>query len=165
MSDTSRRDVLAGAAGLAAGSALSLPEPVLAQAEPLRIEPSANYREFLRLTTALNRRHRIDAGYPSDATHTLWQEMQALLKVMTSRAPQTPTDLLDYAAVMLHYNACWFDGTECPCATLNEADEWCGTPGHAANRLAWAVLSLAAGRTGPAPRGNWKPRRCEDPDL
>jgi hypothetical protein len=31
MPDTSRRAVLAGAAGLAAGSALSLPEPVLAQ--------------------------------------------------------------------------------------------------------------------------------------
>ena len=50
MADTSRRSVLTGAAGLAAGSALPLPPmPALAQAEPFRIEPSANYVEYRRL--------------------------------------------------------------------------------------------------------------------
>ena len=51
MPTTSRRDVLTGAAGLAAGTTLSLPAPALARAEPnapeagkpFRIEPSANF--------------------------------------------------------------------------------------------------------------------------
>jgi hypothetical protein len=58
MPDTSRRDVIAGAAGLAAGSAMPLPAPALAQAEPFRIEPSANYLELRRLTVLINEAHR-----------------------------------------------------------------------------------------------------------
>ena len=49
MTDTSRRDLLTGAAGLAAGSVLALPAPVRAEEVPLKIEPSARYLEIRSL--------------------------------------------------------------------------------------------------------------------
>jgi hypothetical protein len=60
MPDTSRRAVLTGAAGLAAGSALSLPAPVLAEPiaspevdKPFRMEPSAKFLEIRQLQKGL----------------------------------------------------------------------------------------------------------------
>ena len=52
---TLRRDVLTGAAGLAAGGAL-FHAPALAQAEPFRIEPSA---DFLKMRSLVS----LNAGY------------------------------------------------------------------------------------------------------
>jgi hypothetical protein len=99
MSDTSRRAVLTGGAGLAAGSALPPPMPALAQAEPFRIEPSANYVEFRRLANLIaeteRERHTRHGGRYEEGWHEPWERMRALLNGMSSKTPQTASDLLD----------------------------------------------------------------------
>jgi hypothetical protein len=61
MTHTSRRDVLTGAAGLAAGAvvplsaaAAAIEEPKPMADMPFRIEPSANYLELKRLAILIN---------------------------------------------------------------------------------------------------------------
>ena len=125
MADTSRRSVLTGAAGLAAGSAVPLPPmPALAQAEPFRIEPSANYVEYRRLGKLMadseRERHTRLGGRYEEGWHEPWERMQALLKAMSSKTPQTASDLLDYAAVMLwHHTGLGYVALD-PCEALNE---------------------------------------------
>jgi hypothetical protein len=128
MSDTSRRSVLTGAVGLAAGSALPLPPmPALAQAEPFRIEPPANYVEYRRLAKLMAdsewERHNRLGGRYEEGWHEPWDRMKTLLKAMSSKSPQTASDLLDYAAVMLwHYTGLGHVEVD-PCEVLNDAGE------------------------------------------
>jgi hypothetical protein len=170
MADTSRRTVLAGAAGLAAGSALPLPPmPALAQAEPFRIEPSANYVEFRRLAKLLaeteRERHTRRGGRCEEGWHEPWARMQALLEAMSSKTPQTASDLLDYAAVMLwHHTGLGYAALD-PCEALNDAGERATARAHSAFQLAWAVFALASDRWTPAPRAAWSPPFRWDPDL
>jgi hypothetical protein len=158
---TSRRDVLTGAAGLAAGSALALPTPALAQAEPFRIEPSVNYIELRRLAVLINEAHRLRYRKPKvrkaeakrlDAeVTTYWQQIQVLLAAMTAQAPRTPSDLLDYAAVMLWHSTGFGWGlTKDPCAALAETSEYATQREYSELQVAWGIFALAADRTQPA---------------
>src|SRR5690349_11826340 len=103
MSDTSRRDLLTGAAGLAAGGVLALPAPAMAHpepaAEPFRIEPSANYIEFKRLARIVAEMDRGSGIAGTPITHDqpyVW--LRSLLHEMTARPPRSASDQLDYAA-------------------------------------------------------------------
>ena len=170
MADTSRRTVLTGVAGLAAGSALPLPPmPALAQAEPFRIEPSANYVEFRRLAKLLaeteRERHTRHGGRYEEGWHEPWERMKTLLKVMSSKAPETASDLFDYAAVMMwHHTGLSYAALD-PCEALNDAGERATEREHSAFQLAWAVFSLARDRLAPSPRADWSPPIRWDPDL
>jgi hypothetical protein len=169
MTDTSRRDVLAGAAGLAAGSALSLPTPALAHAEPFRIESSAEYLELRRLTKLLAEleRQRDPSGeLPLDTWDRIketWGGIQSLLEAMSAHTPRTPSDLLDYAAAMLFHNTSLYDGGLDPCEALNDAGERATVRDHSAFDLAWAGFALAGDRTTPARRAAWKPPMRDGP--
>jgi hypothetical protein len=172
MSDTTRRDVLAGAAGISAGSMLALPAPAVARTEPVdapfRIEPSANYIEFRRLAKLSAEAHRLryatgDERYEEEWS-SAWHRLQALLKEMTAEPPRTPSDILDYAAVFLWCHASIF-GDEDPCEAINDHGQIATEREHSSYDLAWAIFSLAADRTTPARRGEWKPPRRVDPDL
>ena len=175
MSDTSRRDVLAGAAGLAAGGVLALPVPSAAAAdEPFRIAPSANYLELRRLGALINEAHRQRYGKPNVSKaegarlHNDFmiygEQIKTLLTKMTAQPPRTASDLLDYAAVMLWRRTSLYDGGD-PCEALNDAGAHPTIQDHSAYEFAWAVFSLAADRTEPARRAEWKPPVRWDPDL
>ena len=95
---------------------------------------------------------------------TYGEQIKALLAEMTAQTPRTASDLLDYAAVMLWRHASLYDGGD-PCEVLNDAAPHATIQDHTAFELAWAVFSLAADRTEPARRGEWKPPFRYDPDL
>jgi hypothetical protein len=173
MPRTSRRSVLTGAAGLAAGSALALSTPLLAQPEPFRIEPSANYIELQRLTVLINEAHRLRYWAPNvgkaeakrlgGEVMTYWQQIQALLAQMSSQAPRTPSDLLDYAAVMLWHSTGGLGGglIKDPCEALAQATEYATQRQYSSLQVAWGIFALAADRTQPA--ADWP--ECRPPML
>ena len=173
MPDTSRRDLLTGAAGLAAGSTLCLPTPSEAK-EEFRIEPSANYRELRRLAVLISEAHRqrywepnvgeAEAARLGDEFMIYGEQIKALLTEMTAQPPRTASDLLDYAAVMLWRHTSLYAGGD-PCEALNYAGDHATIRDHSAHELAWAVFSLAADRTELARRAEWKPPQRWDPDL
>ena len=155
MSDTSRRDVLTGAAGLAAGSTLALPAPALAQAEPFRIEPSANFLELRRLVVLINENHTRRYWTPSvgeaeveqldKQSHLYWDQIHKLLEEMSSQPPRTPSASLDLAAVTLwHATSYGWGFTTDPCAALAQASEHASQQTHSELQIAWAIFALAA---------------------
>ena len=178
MPDASRRDLLTGAAGLAAGSALSLaPAALAAEVSPFRIEPSANYLELRRLVVLINEAHRLRYSAPNlgkagerrlDKQFTSYSEqIDVLLDKMSSQPPRTPSDLLDYAAVMLwHASSLGLDLLDDPCVALAQATEYAGHRQYSELQVAWGIFALAADRTQPA--ADWPECRTPlrfDPDL
>jgi len=145
MPDTSRRDVLTGAAGLAAGSALSLPAPVLAQTEPFRIQPSADYLEVRRLMKLLAKleMERHNRALSRERIDT-WRGIGALHDAMRARLPRTPSDLLDHASRVLFHTV--DRDLDDPCEAIARAGRSVTAREHAAFDLAWAVFVLAADR-------------------
>jgi hypothetical protein len=88
--------------------------------------------------------------------------MQALLNAMSSKTPQTASNLLDYVAVMLwHQPGLGYVALD-PCEALNESGERVTEREHSAFQLAWAVFALAGGRTTPARRAAWSPPMATD---
>jgi hypothetical protein len=163
MTDTSRRDLLTGAAGLAAGSVLALPAPVRAEEVPLKIEPSARYLEIRSLQKKLA---EVDAVEPRDDTAfaEAWNRIMEIQSGISHR-PTSLSELLDYATVMLFWNTATADGGLDPCETLMRTRTHrtrSYLPEQTAVDLASAVFALAGCRAESHVR--WA-RLREDPDL
>ena len=90
------------------------------------------------------------------------EQIKTLLTKMTAQPPRTASDLLDYAALMLWRRTSLYDGGD-PCEALNDAGAHATIQDHSAYEPAWAVFSLAADRTEPARRAEWKPPVRWDP--
>jgi hypothetical protein len=157
MPDTTRRDVLAGATGLAAGSVLAPPTP--AEEVPLTIEASA--RRSLQ-----KRRAEIDAVEPRDDTAfaEAWNRIMEIQSGISHR-PTTLSELLDYATIMLFWNTATADGGLDPCEALMRTRthrKRSYLPEQTAVDLAAAVFALAGCRAESHVR--WA-RLREDPGL
>ena len=161
MADSTRRDILTGAAVVVTGSALASPTP--AQSESFRIEPSARFMEIRHLQKRLA---EMETSSPSDeaAYAEVWNQIIAIQSGISSR-PQTPSELLDYATIMLMWNTAVIDGGLDPCEALMRTRRHRSRshlPEQTAVDLAAAVFALAGYRA-----DSFVPwaRLCADPDL
>ena len=152
----SRRDLLAAGGAVAATAAIPPPEAAFAAG----IEKTERFLEFMRL------RERLAGIDPLDrsAFAETWNRI-ILLQQKFSPRPTTPTELLEYATVMLHWNTAIADGALDPCEALMRTRKHrrkSYLPEQAAVDLGAAVFALAGYRAQSFVR--WVHLR-EDPDL
>jgi hypothetical protein len=118
-----RRGLLAAVGGVVATTAL----PAASLASPIRFEPSADYREVIRLVGLIAKRWeqgpKTAEGDWKEAERQTEVDVQLIegrLDPIEDRvlSKQTPSsdDMLILAALMLHYSDCGFEPTLTSCA-------------------------------------------------